>query len=34
MWDLPSIYLPANRTRLLVIAGLLVTAIAVIDWLD
>lgn len=33
MWDLPSIYLPANRTRLLVIAGLLVTAIAVIDWL-
>ena len=33
MWDLPSIYLPANRTKLLVIAGLLVTAIAVIDWL-
>ena len=33
MWDLPSIYAPANRTKLLVIAGLLVTAIAVIDWL-
>src|SRR6266498_4333069 len=33
MWDLPSIYVPANRTKLLVIAGLLVTAIAVIDWL-
>jgi two-component system, LuxR family, sensor kinase FixL len=33
MWDLPSIYAPANRAKLLVIAGLLVTAIAVIDWL-
>ena len=33
MWNLPSIYLPANRTKLVVIAGLLVTAIAVIDWL-
>ncbi|HEY3041187.1 MAG TPA: ATP-binding protein [Pyrinomonadaceae bacterium] len=33
MWDLASIYVPANRTKLLVIAGLLVTAIAVIDWL-
>src|SRR5438309_10407565 len=33
MWDLASIYVPANRTKLLVIAGLLVTAIAVTDWL-
>src|SRR5437867_7695646 len=33
MWDLPSIYSPANRAKLLVIAGFLVTAIAVIDWL-
>src|SRR5262249_54691159 len=33
MWDLASIYLAVNRTKLLVIAGLLVTAIAVIDWL-
>src|SRR5437773_1870875 len=33
MWDLPSIYASANRTKLLVIAGLLVMAIAVIDWL-
>ena len=33
MWDLPSIYAPANRAKLLVIAGFLVTAIAVIDWL-
>ena len=33
MWNLPSIYLPANRTKLVVIAGLVVTAIAVIDWL-
>ena len=32
MWDLASIYVPANRTKLLVIAGLLVTAIAVADW--
>src|SRR5262245_5744285 len=34
MWDLASsIYLEANRTKLLVIAGLSVTAIAVVDWL-
>ena len=33
MWDQPSTYAPANRAKLLVIAGLLVTAIAVIDWL-
>jgi two-component system, LuxR family, sensor kinase FixL len=33
MRDLASIYVPANRTKLLVIAGLLVTAIAVVDWL-
>ncbi len=33
MLDLPSIYVPANRARLLVIAGLLITAIAVADWL-
>src|SRR5262249_12450613 len=33
MWDLASIHVPVNRTKLLVIAGLLVTAIAVIDWL-
>src|SRR5262252_2522053 len=33
MWDLASIYVPANRIKLLVIAGLLITAIAVIDWL-
>src|SRR6266436_6729574 len=33
MRDLASIYVPANRAKLLVIAGLLVTAIAVIDWL-
>lgn len=33
MWDIASIYVPANRTKLLVIAGLLFTAIAVIDWL-
>ena len=33
MWDLASIYVPANRIKLLVIAGLLVTAIAVVDWL-
>ena len=32
MWDLASIYVPANRTKLLVIAGLLVAAIAVADW--
>src|SRR5215475_4289860 len=33
MWDLASIYVPANRIKLLVIAGLSVTAIAVVDWL-
>jgi PAS domain S-box-containing protein len=33
MWDLASIYVPANRTKLLVIAGLLVIAVAVVDWL-
>jgi len=33
VWNLTSIYLEANRTKLLVIAGLLVTAIAVVDWL-
>src|SRR6516162_2851838 len=33
MRDLASIYVPTNRTKLLVIAGLLVTAIAVVDWL-
>ena len=33
MWDLPSVYAPANRVKWLVIAGLLITAIAVIDWL-
>ena len=33
MWNLTSIYLEANRTKLLVIAGLSVTAIAVVDWL-
>src|SRR5947208_16856336 len=33
MWDLPSIYAPANRAKLLVIAGFLVMAIAVIDCL-
>src|SRR5262249_10778180 len=33
MWDLASIYVPANRTKLLIIAALLVTAIAVVDWL-
>jgi PAS domain S-box-containing protein len=32
MWNLASIYVPANRKKLLVIAGLLVTAIAVADW--
>src|SRR5499433_2033239 len=33
MWDLPSVYAPANRAKWLVIAGLSVTAIAVVDWL-
>jgi len=33
VWNLTSIYLEANRTKLLVIAGLSVTAIAVVDWL-
>jgi two-component system sensor kinase FixL len=32
MKDLLSIYAPANRTKLLVVATLLVTAIAVVDW--
>jgi two-component system, LuxR family, sensor kinase FixL len=32
MTDLPSIYSPANRTRLLIVAGLLVTLIAALDW--
>src|SRR5881296_2794346 len=32
MWNLASIYVPANRKKLLVNAGLLVTAIAVADW--
>src|SRR5262249_52028452 len=33
MWDLASIHVPVNHTKLLVIAGFLVTAIAVVDWL-
>jgi two-component system, LuxR family, sensor kinase FixL len=33
MWDLASIYVPANRTKVLVVAGLMVTVIAVVDWL-
>ena len=33
MWDLSSIYTPANRAKLLVTAALLITAIAVFDWL-
>src|SRR5580704_12095493 len=32
MKDLLSIYAPANRTKLIVVAGLLVTAIALVDW--
>ena len=32
MTDLASIYSPANRTRLLIAAGVLVTAIAALDW--
>ena len=33
MWDLLSFYVPANRTKLLMIAALSITAIAVIDWI-
>jgi len=32
MKDPLSIYAPANRTRLIVVAGLLISAIAVVDW--
>ncbi len=32
MKGLLSIFVPANRTRLLAVAGILVTAIAVTDW--
>jgi len=32
MRDLLSIYAPTNRTRLIVVAGLLISAIAVADW--
>ena len=32
MKDLLSIYAPANRVRLIVVAGLLIAAIAVADW--
>jgi len=32
MKDLLSIYAPANRVRLIVISGLLISAIAVVDW--
>ena len=32
MRDPLSIYAPANRTRLIVVAGLLISAIAVVDW--
>ncbi len=32
MKDLLSIYAPVNRTRLIVVAGLLISAIAVVDW--
>lgn len=32
MKDLLSIYAPANRTRLIVVAGLLISGIAVVDW--
>src|ERR1700732_1768069 len=32
MKDPLSIYAPANRTRLILIAGLLISAIAVVDW--
>ena len=30
--DLLSIYAPANRTRLIVVAGLLIATIAAVDW--
>jgi hypothetical protein len=33
MKGLLSIYAPANRTRLLIASGLLIIAIAVVDWL-
>jgi PAS domain S-box-containing protein len=33
MWDVLSIYAPANRGKLLGIAGLLIAAVAVADWL-
>jgi two-component system, LuxR family, sensor kinase FixL len=33
MWDPLSVYVPANRTKLLIVAGLLVTAIAFADWM-
>lgn len=33
MWDVLSIYAPANRWKLLSIAGLLIAAVAVADWL-
>jgi two-component system, LuxR family, sensor kinase FixL len=33
MWDPLSIYAPASRTKLLVSAGLLITVIALVDWL-
>jgi PAS domain S-box-containing protein len=32
MKDLLSIYAPANRGRLIVVAGLLISAVAVVDW--
>jgi hypothetical protein len=32
MRDPLSIYAPANRARLIVVAGLLIAAIAVVDW--
>jgi PAS domain S-box-containing protein len=32
MTDLPSVYSPANRSRLLVAAGILVAVIATLDW--
>jgi PAS domain S-box-containing protein len=33
MWDPLSIYAPANRTKLLVSAAVLITVIALVDWL-
>jgi len=33
MWDVLSIYAPANRWKLLSIAGFLIAAVAVADWL-